>query len=71
MGQPVVLFLFNYQLKLKFPDLAFFVVAKAHKNSHEKKRHPSSNQNSLGRTSCDAKIKLQGALIMFIVILDL
>jgi len=31
-----VLFLFKYQLKLKFPDFAFFVVAKAHKN-HMKK----------------------------------
>jgi len=36
VGQPVVLFLFKYQLKLKFPDFAFFVVAKAHKN-HMKK----------------------------------
>ena len=36
VGQPVVLFLFKYQLKLKFPDFAFFVVAKAHKKSHEK-----------------------------------
>ena len=31
VGQPVVFFLFKYQLKLKFPDLEFFVVTKAHK----------------------------------------
>ena len=58
VGQPVVLFLFKYQLKLQFPDFAFFLLQKRIKNHMKKNRHLSSNQNSLGRrTSYDAKQK--------------